>query len=254
MMQNGAHGHGASSSSVGDAQNGKSKNILFSIYRKFHGNCEEAFAFYKHVFGGQLLWKTRWSDARATSATTVVQYKQDEEKIMHMGMLLTDNVKLMGCDEVTLVEVSTEEDDPFASSSPPSTSPSSANKREDGGGDNNGTNSPRRSKRQRLMKQQQHQQQQQKQKQRRRLFHAETKQNPMNKNMVNMHIPIAATSIQHANKLFQELTKDGSGGIVQLPISTQPWGNYLGMCMDRFGTQWMIEYHSDNDTTTTTTP
>ena len=57
--------------------------------------------------------------------------------------------------------------------------------------------------------------------------------------MVNMHIPIAPSSSQHADQLFQNLIK--GGGIAQLPMCQKPWGCYFGMCMDRFGTQWMIE-------------
>ena len=30
------------------------------------------------------------------------------------------------------------------------------------------------------------------------------------------------------------------GGTVQLPLEQAPWGDYFGMCIDRFGTPWMV--------------
>ena len=30
------------------------------------------------------------------------------------------------------------------------------------------------------------------------------------------------------------------GGTVTMPLELQQWGNDFGMCMDRFGTPWMV--------------
>jgi len=38
--------------------------------------------------------------------------------------------------------------------------------------------------------------------------------------------------------VFQALSSDG--GKVTMPIANAPWGPYFGMCVDRFGTQWMV--------------
>ena len=36
---------------------------------------------------------------------------------------------------------------------------------------------------------------------------------------------------------FEALAKDGS---VQEPLEKAPWGDYFGMCTDRFGMSWMV--------------
>lgn len=32
------------------------------------------------------------------------------------------------------------------------------------------------------------------------------------------------------------------GGTVVMPFEVAPWGHTFGMCVDRFGTNWMISY------------
>lgn len=34
------------------------------------------------------------------------------------------------------------------------------------------------------------------------------------------------------------------GGKVVMPLELAPWGDYFGMCTDRFGMHWMIDYAS----------
>ena len=31
-----------------------------------------------------------------------------------------------------------------------------------------------------------------------------------------------------------------AGGKVTMPLANAPWGPYFGMCVDRFGVQWMV--------------
>ena len=34
--------------------------------------------------------------------------------------------------------------------------------------------------------------------------------------------------------------KLSSGGTVQMPLETAPWGDSFGMCVDKFGVSWMV--------------
>jgi PhnB protein len=54
----------------------------------------------------------------------------------------------------------------------------------------------------------------------------------------NFHIAVVASDKAEADRAFQALS--GDGGKVMMPIANAPWGPYFGMCVDRFGTQWMI--------------
>ncbi len=37
---------------------------------------------------------------------------------------------------------------------------------------------------------------------------------------------------------FEKLSADG--GTVTMPLEKAPWGDFFGMCVDRFGTQWLV--------------
>ena len=51
------------------------------------------------------------------------------------------------------------------------------------------------------------------------------------------HICIVAKDKAEADRAFAALS---AGGKVDMPIGTAPWGAYFGMCVDRFGTPWMV--------------
>jgi PhnB protein len=53
----------------------------------------------------------------------------------------------------------------------------------------------------------------------------------------NFHISIVAKDKAEADRAFTALSKDGK---VTMPIGNAPWGPYFGMCVDRFGVQWMV--------------
>ncbi len=55
----------------------------------------------------------------------------------------------------------------------------------------------------------------------------------------NFHICLQADNEKEANKLFQSLSKDGR---IEMPMNKTFWGAYFGMCQDRFGILWMINY------------
>ena len=57
--------------------------------------------------------------------------------------------------------------------------------------------------------------------------------NPSN----NFHICIQAENEQEADKLFSEIS---DGGWIDMPLNRTFWGDYFGMCSDKFGVQWMI--------------
>lgn len=54
----------------------------------------------------------------------------------------------------------------------------------------------------------------------------------------NVHVSVVANDKVEADRVFQGLS--GDGGKVTMPMANAPWGPYFGMCIDRFGTQWMV--------------
>ncbi len=54
----------------------------------------------------------------------------------------------------------------------------------------------------------------------------------------NFHVSVVANDKAEADRVFQALS--GDGGRVEMPIANAPWGPYFGMCVDRFGTAWMV--------------
>lgn len=55
----------------------------------------------------------------------------------------------------------------------------------------------------------------------------------------NFHICIHAENEAEANKLFGDLSRDGK---VEMPMNKTFWGAYFGMCQDKFGILWMINF------------
>jgi PhnB protein len=53
----------------------------------------------------------------------------------------------------------------------------------------------------------------------------------------NFHVSVVAKDRAEADRAFAALS---SGGSVTMPIANAPWGPYFGMCVDRFGVQWMV--------------
>lgn len=65
-------------------------------YLTFNGNCEEAFNFYKSVFGGEFIHLKRHSELPVSSA-----FKMDEEyldKILNIALPINDACTLIGSD------------------------------------------------------------------------------------------------------------------------------------------------------------
>jgi PhnB protein len=55
----------------------------------------------------------------------------------------------------------------------------------------------------------------------------------------NFSISIHTDTKADADKFFGGIS---SGGKVTMPMADTFWGSYFGMCIDKFGIQWMISY------------
>lgn len=53
----------------------------------------------------------------------------------------------------------------------------------------------------------------------------------------NFHVSVVAKDKAEADRAFAALA---NGGKVTMPLGNAPWGPYFGMCVDRFGVQWMV--------------
>jgi len=66
-----------------------------NVYLTFNGNCEEAFYFYKSVFGGEFTHIGKFKDMPENPKFPVAE--SDKEKIMHVSLPIGNTV-LMGSD------------------------------------------------------------------------------------------------------------------------------------------------------------
>ena len=53
----------------------------------------------------------------------------------------------------------------------------------------------------------------------------------------NYHICLQAANDREADKVFAALSENG---VIEMPMNKTFWGAYFGMCIDKFGVQWMI--------------
>ncbi len=53
------------------------------------------------------------------------------------------------------------------------------------------------------------------------------------------NISVNTDSKEEADRIFSGLSE---GGNINMPIEDTFWGAYFGMCADRFGVQWMVNY------------
>ncbi len=132
-------------------------------YLNFNGNTEEAFNFYKSIFGGDFVMLQRFKDMPGAEKMTP---PNEMNRIMHVSLPLGKVAVLMGSD-----------------------APESRGMKVTFG------------------------------------------------NSVN--ISIEAESEEEANRLFKALCDKGKVG---MPIGKQFWGALYGMCTDKFGINWMINY------------
>ena len=68
-----------------------------NTYITYDGNCEEAFTFYKTVFGGEFLYVGRYKEMPSPEEMPQITL-EDDEKIMHISLPVSKETILMGCD------------------------------------------------------------------------------------------------------------------------------------------------------------
>jgi len=68
-----------------------------NVYLNFNGNCEEAFLFYKSVFGGEFPYIGRFKDMPPQEGMPPIS-KEMENKIMHVSLPISKETMIMGCD------------------------------------------------------------------------------------------------------------------------------------------------------------
>jgi PhnB protein len=137
--------------------------MLLNPYLNFPGNCEQAFNFYKSVFGGEFGHISRFKDMPPQEGVTLPPGA--DEKVMHISLPIGNGNMLMGSDA--------------GEWSPPI---SFGN---------------------------------------------------------NFTLSITAESREEADRIFSALAK---GGNVTMPLADAFWGDYFGMCTDKFKVNWMMSF------------
>jgi PhnB protein len=136
-------------------------------YLTFLGNCEEAFTFYKSIFGGEFTYVGRFSEMPENPEYKMPE--KDKNKIMHISLPISKETILMGSDT---------------------------------GGE----------------------------------WAAKTVVGN------NITISITAESQADADRFFKSLS---DGGKASMPMSKTFWGDYFGMCQDKFEINWMISFNEN---------
>lgn len=83
-----------------------------NIYLTFNGNCEEAFNFYRSVFGGEFAYLGRFKDMPPIDGQSPPQ--SEGEKIMHVSLPISKETILMGCDNFNFIEQPTKTGNNFS--------------------------------------------------------------------------------------------------------------------------------------------
>jgi len=84
---------------ISDELNVPSKQQIMALinpYLTFNGNCDEAFAFYTSVFGGQFLTLSKFKDMPPIEGHELPE--SAKEKIMHVSLPISKETILMGSD------------------------------------------------------------------------------------------------------------------------------------------------------------
>ena len=74
-------------------------------YLSFKGTCEEAFNFYKSVFGSEFLYLGRFKDMPENPEYPIQE--SDKDKIMHISLPINNETVLYGCDTTQVNDKST---------------------------------------------------------------------------------------------------------------------------------------------------
>ena len=71
---------------------------LVNVYLTFNGNCEEAFNFYKSVFGGDFPFMGRFKDMPPSEPGAKSISPEEGERVMHVSLPISKETMLMGSD------------------------------------------------------------------------------------------------------------------------------------------------------------
>jgi PhnB protein len=137
-----------------------------NIYLNFNGNCEEAFHFYKSVFGGEFDFFGRFNEMPPGEDGKPLS-DEEGKKIMHVSLPLGDGNSLMGSDT---------------------------------GGE----------------------------------------WAPSFVQGNNFSISVNPSSRAESEQVYAALS---AGGKATMPLADTFWGDYFGMCEDKFGINWMFSYN-----------
>jgi PhnB protein len=71
---------------------------VVNVYLTFNGNCEEAFNFYKSVFGGEFPFMGRFKDMPPSEPGAKSLSEEEGKRIMHVSLPISKETMLMGSD------------------------------------------------------------------------------------------------------------------------------------------------------------
>jgi PhnB protein len=139
--------------------------MVINPYLTFPGNCDEAFNFYKGIFGGDFTYVGFFKDMPPQPGVKISP--EEGKKIMHISLPIGKHTTLMGSDA---------------------------------GGE----------------------------------------WAPSMQVGNNISISITATSKAEADRIFNGLA---NGGKITVPLAITFWGDYFGMCTDKFNINWMMSFN-----------
>ena len=131
-------------------------------YLNFNGNTEEAFNFYKSVFGGEFINVQRFANTPESDRVP----EAEKNKLMHISLPIGKGNYIMGTDALE----------------------------------------------------------------------------SMGHKVImgtNIQMSVSTDSVEETDKLFAAMS---AGGKVTVPLAKMFWGDYFGMCTDKFGIQWMFSF------------
>ena len=67
-----------------------------NVYLTFNGNCEEAFNFYRSIFGGEFAMFSRFNEMPSEEGNQMPE--EEGNRIMHVGLPISNETMLMGSD------------------------------------------------------------------------------------------------------------------------------------------------------------
>ena len=84
-----------------------------NVYINYDGNCEEAFNFYKSVFGGEFPYVGRYKDMPVQEGQKPLT-EEDKNRIMHISLPVSKETILMGSDTICEMSESFKKGNNFA--------------------------------------------------------------------------------------------------------------------------------------------